>query len=243
MDAPIRQLILDTETTGLKVEYGHRIIEFAALEMVDRKLTGNKLHLYINPERPIDPGATRIHGITDEQVADKPTFAEVIEQIREFIRDSELIIHNAKFDMGFLNYQFNLIEAGKTADTYIHNVIDTLTIARQKFPGGKNSLDALCDRFKVDRAHRDFHGALIDCRLLADVYLALTREQINLLEQQTSKKSKYKFTQIDATTLNLPIIHPTPEEDKLHLAYLHELDKLSHGHSPWFNKIKKFEHE
>ena len=236
MSTPIRQLILDTETTGLKVEDGHRIIEFAALEMYDRKLTGNKLHLYINPERPIDPNATRIHGITDDHVADKPTFTEVIHQILEFIKGSELIIHNAKFDMGFLNYQFNLIENGKILDSYIYGVIDTLTIARQKFPGGKNSLDALCDRFKVDRTNRGYHGALIDCRLLADVYLNLTKEQINLLEQQATQKSSYKFSKVDTTKLDLPIINSTLEENKLHLAYLEELDKLSQGKSPWFNK-------
>ncbi len=236
MSTPVRQLILDTETTGLKVEAGHRIIEFAALEMFDRKLTGKKLHLYINPEREIDPNATKIHGITDEQVADKPIFGEVIDEIRGFIKDSELIIHNAKFDMGFLNYQFNLIEKGKTVESYIIGVIDTLTMARQKFPGGKNSLDALCDRFKVDRTNRDYHGALIDCRLLADVYLNLTREQINLLEQQATTKSQYDFSKIDSTHLNLPIIKPTSEEEQLHLAYLEQLDKLSKGKSPWFNK-------
>ena len=236
MSAPIRQLILDTETTGLKVEDGHRIIEFAALEMYDRKLTGNKLHLYINPEREIDFGATKIHGITNDQVADKPTFAEVFEEIKEFIKGSELIIHNAKFDMGFLNYQFNLVEKGKTADSYINSVIDTLTMARQKFPGGKNNLDALCDRFKVDRAARDYHGALIDCRLLADVYLNLTREQINLLEQPTTTKNQYKFSKIDTTKLDLQVISSTPEEDQLHLAYLEELNKSSKGNSPWFNK-------
>ena len=231
----IRQLILDTETTGLKVEDGHRIIEFAALEMIERKLTGNKLHLYINPQREIDPNATRIHGITDSQVADKPTFAEVIDQIREFIDGAELIIHNAKFDMGFLNYQFNLVQSGKTVDNYIVGVIDTLTMARQKFPGGKNSLDALCDRFKVDRTNRDYHGALIDCRLLADVYLNLTREQINLLEQPTTQKSHYQFNKIDSSHLDLAVIKATSDENKLHLTYLEELDKISKGKSPWFN--------
>lgn len=245
MNLPIRQLILDTETTGLKTEEGHRIIEFAALEMIDRKLTGNKLHLYINPERQIDPGAMRIHGITDEQVQDKPKFREVAEQILDFVKDSELIIHNAKFDMGFLNHHFKEVLNNKPLEEFISGVIDTLTIARQKFPGGKNNLDALCDRFKVNRSHRDYHGALIDCRLLADVYLALTREQINLLEQDSAVtiKEKLKFSKIDTSGLSLRIIHPTEEENKLHVEYLHELDKLSHGHSVWFNKIKNFEHD
>lgn len=249
MQKSIRQLILDTETTGLSVEGGHRIIEFAAVEMVDRKLTGNHLHLYINPECAIDPGATRIHGITDEQVADKPIFTDVVEQILQFIEGSELIIHNAKFDMGFLNYQFNLEGTKgkniKSADFYIEGVIDTLTLARQKFPGSKNNLDALCDRFKVNRSGRDYHGALIDCHLLADVYLALTREQINLLEADdaSTSKDKYKFAKLDTSHMNLAIIHPNEEEDKLHNEYLHQLDKISKGNSIWFNKIKKFEHE
>ncbi len=244
-----RQIILDTETTGFKPEEGHRIIEFAGLEMIERKLTGKKLHLYINPERTIDPGAIKIHGITDEQVADKPVFAEVINQIADFIKDSELIIHNAKFDMGFLNYQFNLVRQVNSqiniVESYINGVIDTLTIARQKFPGGKNSLDALCDRFKIDRSIRDYHGALIDCKLLADVYLALTREQINLLESDQEKSSRgvTTFTKFDTATMNLKIVHTNQEEDELHIEYLRSLDKTSRGHSPWFNCIKNTLHE
>lgn len=238
-----RQLILDTETTGLKPEDGHRIIEFAALEMVNRKLTGRYLHLYINPERSIDAGAARVHGITDEQVRDKPKFNEVVHQIIEFIQDSELIIHNAKFDMGFLNYQFNLERKSNplinTVDFYIKNVIDTLSIARQKFPGSKNNLDALCDRFKISRAGRDYHGALIDCQLLSDVYLSLTREQINLLgEDSTATLNKYKFDKINTSDLNLITIRPSMQEEEQHQLQLQELDKVSKGQSAWFNQAK-----
>ncbi|MBP9743187.1 MAG: DNA polymerase III subunit epsilon [Burkholderiales bacterium] len=238
----MRQLVLDTETTGLKAEDGHRIIEFAALEMINRKLTGKYLHLYINPERAIDEGAMKVHGITDEQVADKPKFREVIHQIIEFIQDSELIIHNAKFDMGFLNYQFNLEGKRnlqiKPVDSYIRGVIDTLTIARQKYPGGRNNLDALCDRFKIDRASRDYHGALIDCRLLSDVYLALTREQINLLETEgdSSQLDKNHFVKLDTSGFNLIVVRATTEEEELHLKYLDELNNISKGQSVWFNQ-------
>lgn len=236
----MRQLILDTETTGLEVAKGHRIIEFAAVEMIDRKLTGNHLHLYINPERKIDPDATRIHGIKDSDVANKPTFSGVVLEIANYIQDAELIIHNAKFDLAFLNYQFNL-EKYNLIDSYVKDVIDTLVIARQKFPGSKNNLDALCDRFKVSRENRNYHGALIDCHLLADVYLALTREQISLLGFDSDKKKnnqKQHFERLDESSLNLKLIHPSAHENQLHDEYLKLLDKSSHGKSPWFNRIK-----
>ncbi len=232
----MRQLILDTETTGLYPEKGHRIIEFAALEMIDRKLTGNYLQLYINPEREIDADATKIHGIKNEDVIDKPVFRELVEQIIEYIKDAELIIHNAKFDLSFMDYQFKLHNYQSTQN-YVKNVIDTLNMARQKFPGGKNSLDALCDKFNIDRSKRDYHGALIDCALLADVYLALTREQISLLaDEQNNISNSIDFKQIDTSKLNLKIIEPNSEELALHNEYLKVLDKESHGKSLWLKK-------
>ncbi len=232
----MRQLILDTETTGLYPEKGHRIIEFAALEMIDRKLTGNYLQLYINPEREIDADATKIHGIKNEDVIDKPVFAELVEQIIEYIKDAELIIHNAKFDLSFMDYQFKLHDYQPTQN-YVKNIIDTLNMARQKFPGGKNSLDALCDKFNIDRSKRDYHGALIDCALLADVYLALTREQISLLaDEQNNINSSIDFKQIDTSKLNLKIIKPNAEELALHNEYLKVLDKESQGKSLWLKK-------
>jgi DNA polymerase III subunit epsilon len=236
----MRQLILDTETTGLEVAKGHRIIEFAALEMIDRKLTGNHLHLYINPEREIDPDATRIHGIKNSDVADKPVFNDVAIQISEYIKDAELIIHNAKFDLAFLNYQFNL-SGLKLIDEYVKNVIDTLIMARQKFSGSKNNLDALCDRFKISRENRNYHGALIDCQLLAEVYLAMTREQVSLIGIEDDKihnNKKYEFNKIDLSGLNLRVIHPSIEENQKHDEYLKTLDKISHGNSTWFNLVK-----
>lgn len=234
----MRQLILDTETTGLDPLNGHKIIEFAALELVDRKLTGNKLHLYINPERSIDEGAVKIHGITDEQVKNERTFALVAREIIDFISGSELIIHNAKFDLGFLDYQLQELGHGKTSD-YISGVVDTLIVARQKFPGGKNSLDALCDRFSINRGHRDYHGALIDCRLLFDVYIALTREQISLLADEKTEDLKIKFEQLDVTGLSLKIIHASGTELEQHNRYLEALDKVSKGKSLWFNQSLK----
>ncbi|MCC2645821.1 MAG: dnaQ [Burkholderiales bacterium] len=230
----VRQLILDTETTGLSPDEGHRIIEFAALEVVNRKLTGNKLHIYINPEREIDIEATKIHGITNEHVKNELTFDKVVEDIIDFINGSELIIHNAKFDIGFLDYQFQ--KAGhKRTSNYVSGVVDTLIIARQKFPGGKNSLDALCDRFNINRSHRDFHGALVDCRLLLDVYLALTREQISLLADDTDKHKNIEFKKLDATESDLKIMLATPSELALHSKYLDDLNQISEGSCLWFN--------
>lgn len=235
----MRQLILDTETTGLEAAKGHRIIEFAAIEMIDRKLTGKSLHLYINPECPIDPGATRVHGITDADVANEPKFSEVVGQIADYIKDADLIIHNAKFDLSFMNYQFNL-EKYDLVDTYIHDVIDTLILARKKFPGSKNTLDALCDRFKISRENRNFHGALIDCHLLADVYLALTREQISLLgdEEKKAHDNQGVFVRLETGGFNLKIIHPNSTESAQHEEYLKALDKASNGSSAWFNRVK-----
>lgn len=235
----MRQLIVDTETTGLNPVLGHKIIEFAALEMIDRKLTGNSLHIYINPERLIEVEASNIHGITDEDVKDKPIFKDVVNDIISYISDAELIIHNAKFDIGFMDHQFSELGLGLTKD-YVNNVVDTLMLARQKFPGGRNSLDALCDKFNIDRSNREYHGALIDCHLLAHVYLTLTREQISLLQTETvvSIAEEYNFTKIDSSSLNLKILMSTDEEQNLHNKYLHSLNQLSNGKCIWFNRTQ-----
>lgn len=241
MQAKLRQLVIDTETTGLSVVNGDRIIEFAALEVIDRQLTGNKLHLYINPERSIDAEATRIHGITNEIVRDKPIFAEVAPQIIEFISGAQLIIHNAKFDIGFLDWQLKSLNLGLTED-YATGVVDTLLLARQKYAGSRNSLDALCDRFEVDRSNRDYHGALIDCNLLYYVYLGLTKEQVSLLGDtslQQIKSIRYEFKHLDTSKLNLKVIHPSADELELHHKLLQKLDKASHGSSAWFNILKE----
>lgn len=239
----MRQLILDTETTGLYPEKGDRIIEFAALEMIDRKPTGQYLHLYINPERLIDEAATKVHGITNADVEDKPTFKEVVNRIVEYIKDAELIIHNAKFDLAFLDYQFKE-NAYDLTSAYVKNVIDTLILARRKFPGAKSSLDALCDRFNVDRSKRDYHGALIDCYLLAEVYLNLTREQISLLEDEEhhhylSSNIKKNFLPLDNLNLHLKVKEANNEELNAHASYLTVLNKITHGKCAWYNLDKQ----
>jgi DNA polymerase-3 subunit epsilon len=230
----LRQLILDTETTGLDPKLGHRIIEIACLEMIDRELTGNSLHLFINPERTIDPDASRIHGIYDDDVRDKPIFSELAKEIISFISGAELIIHNAKFDMNFLDFQFNMHGFGLTID-YIENVVDTLMIARQRFPGSKNSLDALCDRFKIDRSDRGLHGALIDCRLLSEVYLNLTREQISLigLEKENLNHDNYRFEPVKMAGLDLKVVNATGEDIEKHQSILQSIDKSSNGNCIW----------
>ena len=166
----MREIVLDTETTGLDVSQGHKIIEIGALEIMNLVPTGKTLHLYINPEREIDPDAIKIHGITNEFVSDKPLFKHVAQEFLDFITDDKLVIHNASFDTGFLNFELNQAGFPSISDD---NVIDTLKIARQKFPGAQASLDALCRRFQIDNTHRDLHGALIDADLLASVYVEL----------------------------------------------------------------------
>uniref|UniRef100_UPI0025EBD3F1 DNA polymerase III subunit epsilon n=1 Tax=Thiobacillus sp. TaxID=924 RepID=UPI0025EBD3F1 len=175
----MRQIILDTETTGLDPSQGHRIIEVAAVEMVNRRLTGNHLHRYVNPDRDIDAGAMQVHGITPEFLQDKPRFAGIAREFVDFIQGAELIIHNAPFDVGFLNMELRLLEMSPLA-TWCDGVTDTLALAKTLHPGQRNNLDALCKRYGVDNTARTLHGALLDCELLAAVYLALTRGQESL---------------------------------------------------------------
>jgi len=177
----MRQIVLDTETTGLEPEQGHRIIEIGCVELVHRRLTRNDLHLYINPEREIDEGAIAVHGITNEHLADKPRFAEVAEELRAYLGDAELIIHNAPFDLGFLNHEFRLLDGAAPAVEELCGVIDTLVEARRMHPGQRNSLDALCKRYEIDNSQRELHGALLDAQLLAEVYLRMTGGQTSLV--------------------------------------------------------------
>ena len=176
----MRQIVLDTETTGLDAQAGHRIIEIGGVEVVNRRLTGNNLHLYINPERDIDEGALEVHGITREFLSDKPTFEQIVEQFLDFIDGAELVIHNAPFDVGFMNQELKLLGARFGTVEQRCGVLDTLRMARELHPGQKNSLDALCRRYDVDNAHRELHGALLDAEILADVYLAMTGGQTRL---------------------------------------------------------------
>lgn len=175
----MRQIVLDTETTGLSAEDGHRIIEIGCVELVDRRLTGRSLHLYLNPERDIDEGALAVHGLTRERLESEPRFADVAERFLEFVRDAEILIHNAPFDLAFLDAEFGRL-GYPPFGSFGANVIDTLALARERHPGRRNSLDTLCERYGVSNAHRTLHGALLDAELLADVYLAMTRGQDSL---------------------------------------------------------------
>jgi DNA polymerase-3 subunit epsilon len=179
MDELKRQLVLDTETTGLEPSQGHRIIEIGVVEMIDRRLTGNNFHIYLQPDREIDAGAIEVHGITNEFLADKPRFEDIAEELADYLRGAEVIIHNAPFDVGFIDAEFQRMENGLTMAS-LCEVIDTLVMAREMHPGQRNSLDALCGRYDVDNKHRTKHGALLDSEILADVYLAMTGGQKSL---------------------------------------------------------------
>jgi DNA polymerase-3 subunit epsilon len=172
----VRQVVLDTETTGLAADQGHRIIEIGCLELVSRRLTGRTLHLYLNPERPVDEAATEVHGMTWDDLRDKPRFAEIAERVLAFVDGAEVLIHNAAFDLSFLDAELARLERGRFREA-CGGVLDTLLMARELHPGKRNSLDALCDRYGVSNAHRSLHGALLDAELLAEVYLAMTRGQ------------------------------------------------------------------
>ena len=174
-----RQLVLDTETTGLEPSQGHRIIEIGVVEMIDRRLTGNNFHVYLQPDREIDAGAIEVHGITNEFLADKPRFEDIAQELADYLRGAEVIIHNAPFDVGFIDAEYQRMENGLTMES-LCEVIDTLVMAREMHPGQRNSLDALCGRYDVDNKHRTKHGALLDSEILADVYLAMTGGQKSL---------------------------------------------------------------
>lgn len=175
-----RIIVLDTETTGLSPQEGHRIIEIGCVELIKRRLTGNRFHVYINPSRPIDDGAIAVHGITNEFLQDKPYFAGIADEFIDFIRGAELVIHNAPFDVGFINHEFDKLSLGAVKD--YSTVFDTLAFARKKHAGQRNSLDALCKRYGIDNSHRDLHGALLDAEILADVFLLMTGGQFSLLD-------------------------------------------------------------
>lgn len=230
----MRQIILDTETTGLNPLTGDRIIEIGCLEMVDRRLTGRQLHHYINPQRDIDEGAVAVHGLTVEFLADKPVFADVAHEIIEFLKDAEVIIHNAPFDVGFLDAEFARLKKG-TVNDHVHKVTDTLKNAREMFPGKRNSLDALCERFEISNEHRTLHGALLDAQLLAEVYLAMTRGQNDLsidisLEDSSGAGGKRK-----PLPTKLTIQLASIEEQEEHVRYMEGLAKAAKKPPVWSN--------
>jgi DNA polymerase-3 subunit epsilon len=235
----MRQIIIDTETTGLDPKQGHRIIELAAVEIIDRRLTGRAVQLRFDPEREIDAGATEVHGMTWDDLKGKPRFSEVAGEFVDFARGAEWIIHNAPFDVGFLDAELLRAEFTDCAATYAV-LTDTLALAREMFPGKRNSLDALCERFGVDNAHRAVHGALLDAQLLADVYLAMTRGQETLTIDMAAplpfasggEVGPRPSWQADARA-SIALIVPTPEELAAHQEYLAALDAESKGRCLW----------
>ncbi|KVE36592.1 DNA polymerase III subunit epsilon [Burkholderia sp. TSV86] len=232
----MRQIIIDTETTGLNPRAGDRILEVGCVELLNRRLTGNNLHFYINPERDSDPAALAVHGLTTEFLSDKPKFAEIVDALRDFVRDAELIIHNAPFDIGFFNAEFERLNLPPITEDCA-GVIDTLVQAKQMFPGKRNSLDALCDRFGINNSHRTLHGALLDSELLAEVYLAMTRGQeslvIDMLDEGGHAQHNGNTLRVTFSGLDLPVLAATADELAEHDAQLDALDKTVKGACIW----------
>ena len=232
----MRQIVLDTETTGLDPRQGHRIIEVACIEMINRKLTGRHLHKYVNPEREIDEGAQAVHGITLEFLADKPKFPDIADELLEFISGAELIIHNAPFDLGFLNAELSRLDR-VPVETVCNGVTDTLKMAKELHPGKRNNLNALCDRYEIDNSSRTLHGALLDTELLADVFLAMTRGQNSLMIEPDATAP----IQLDANgqqRIRKPLLVQRASEDELseHARLLAIIDKESKGACVWLPK-------
>lgn len=225
-----RQIVLDTETTGLSADNGDRIIELGCVELLNRKLTGNDLHLYFNPDRESHEDALKVHGLTTEFLSDKPRFKALAADVVAYLRGAELIIHNAPFDVGFLNREFERVGL-PPLQSCVSGVIDTLVMAKQVYPGKRNSLDGLCDRFGIDRSNRTFHGAKLDAQLLADVYINLTRGQDALLiDVSTDEPEQGRvLAPVDLRSVSLPVLQASENELMAHDKVLAELDKASAG--------------
>ncbi len=232
-----RQIILDTETTGINPLDGHRIVEIGCVEMYNRRLTGNNFHMYLNPDRFMDQEVINIHGITNEFVADKPRFREIAQQFFDYIKGAELVIHNAAFDVGFINHEFGLLNPGLPKVDSICTVLDTLALARDLHPGQKNNLDALCRRYDVNNSHRTFHGALLDAEILADVYLAMTGGQVslNLATQNEGDQQQSMVQQVGLVRRgNLRVVLADAEELAAHEKRLDLVQKKG-GSCLWRN--------
>ena len=234
----MRQIVLDTETTGLEPSQGHRIIEIGAVEIINRKLTGNHFHQYLQPDREIDEEALKVHGITQEFLADKPRFNEIVEEFMRYIEGAELIIHNAPFDVGFINHELMMLGPswGKVEDNC--TILDSLQLARRMHPGQKNNLDALCKRYDVNNTHRELHGALLDSEILADVYLMMTGGQVVLSlggedSNGASGMQGAAIRRLDANRRPLKVIRASTEELAEHEARLAAIEKASGGSCVW----------
>lgn len=230
-----RQIVLDTETTGLEHRQGHRIIEIGCVELVNRKLTGNNYHQYINPERDIDLGAMEVHGISNEFLEDKPLFADLSDELLQYLSGAELIIHNAPFDVGFLNAELLRLEGSQSMIEDVCTVHDTLVQARKMFPGQRNDLDSLCKRYEVNNLHRELHGALLDAEILADVYLAMTGGQTDLAldAATTHRDSQANIADVDFRALDLPVAKVNQAEMQDHVEWLSRLDEQVEGKCVW----------
>jgi len=229
----MRQIFLDTETTGLSAESGDRIVEIGCVEMLNRRLSGNNLHHYLNPQRSSHPDAARVHGLTDEFLADKPPFASIADDLLDYLAGAEIIIHNAAFDVAFLNQE--LARIGRDpVHAHVGQVTDSLLMARELFPGKANSLDALCRRLEVDNSNRALHGALLDAGLLAEVYIRMTRGQESLvIDAGDERRDQISIAAIDLSSFMLPVVLPSDDELAAHGALLAELDKASGGRTIW----------
>ena len=227
----MRQVVLDTETTGLDIANDHRIIEIAGVELVNRKLTKNSYQVYLNPERTVGP-SFKIHGLSDDFLSDKPSFKEIYGEFLDFIKDSELLIHNAEFDIGFLNHELKLAKLDLKIEDHVSKITDTLSIAREKHPGQRNSLEVLTDRYQITGYDRSYHGALIDSEILADVYLAMTGGQRDLgFDENTSRELQSKSSDSASNDFNLVSIEISKDDADKHETYLNSLSIDSHGNN------------
>jgi len=233
----MRQIVLDTETTGLDPRDGHRIIEIGCVELINRRLTGNDYHQYLQPDREIDPGAIEVHGITNEMLADKPRFAGIADDFLDYLKGAELSIHNAPFEVGFLNNEWQLLESKATPRGKWSQITDSLAMARQKHPGQKNTRDALCKRYDVDNSQRELHGALLDAQILSDVYLAMTGGQgalsLDSSLDASGMRKREEIRRVDSNRPALRVIAASAEELALHEARLDAMDKSCEEGAVW----------
>ncbi|MDH5600039.1 MAG: DNA polymerase III subunit epsilon [Gammaproteobacteria bacterium] len=239
----MRQIVLDTETTGLEPRLGHRIIEIGCVEIVDRRITGNNYHQYINPEREIDEGAVEVHGITTAFLADKPLFKDVVGDFLNFIKGAELVIHNAPFDVGFIDHELSQLKQENNHIDKICTVLDTLVLARKMHPGQKNNLDALCKRYDIDNSQRDLHGALLDAEILAETYLAMTGGQTTLLlggenshDDLNDQNNVRSPRRVKIESDQLKVLYASAQELEAHEARLKKINEMSDGACIWYNK-------
>ena len=227
----MRQIVLDTETTGLDIANNHRIIEIAGVELINRKLTKNSYQIYLNPERTVGR-SFQIHGLSDDFLSDKPLFIDIYQEFLDFIKDSELLIHNAEFDIGFLNHELKLAKLDLKIEDHVSKITDTLSIAREKHPGQRNSLEVLTDRYQITGYDRSYHGALIDSEILADVYLAMTGGQRDLgFDENSSKELQSNSSDSASNDFNLVSIETSKDDADKHEIYLNSLSTDSHGNN------------